>query len=83
MGPLDDFLILSQQEIFVVVDQQHRLCIRSWSSQDNFFEVLYNDDTPQYSRQHMICANSRILFLSDCQEQVQLFSNSIVGKIRR
>lgn len=80
LGPLDDFLILSLQEIFVAVDPQHRLCIRSWSSEDNFFEVLCNDDAPQYSRQHLVCANSRMLFLTDCQEQVHLFSDSVVGK---
>jgi hypothetical protein len=63
------------------VDKKHHLWVHQWSSDKGFFEVLCNDDFLMSHQQYLTSVNSELLCLTDCEEQIHIFSDSLTGKL--
>ncbi len=63
------------------MDKKHHLWVHQWSSDKGFFEVLCNDDFLMSHQQYLTSVNSELLCLTDCEEQIHIFSDSLTGKL--
>ncbi|CAF2713616.1 unnamed protein product [Rotaria sp. Silwood2] len=78
-GPLDDFILLTNNNIICIVDKMHRLWIHQWSSDKGFFEILCNDDFLMFHQRYLTCVNSELLCFTNCEEEIQMFADSLTG----
>jgi hypothetical protein len=80
-GPIDDFILLTNNNIISIVDKKHRLWLHQWTSDKGFFEILCNDGDEDFmSRQrYLMSVNSEFVCLTDCQEQINIFSDCLTG----
>ncbi|CAF0956280.1 unnamed protein product [Adineta steineri] len=79
LGPIDDFVLLTNNDVICIMDKKHRLWIHQWSNDKGYFEVLCNDDIQMSHQRYLISINSELLCLTDCEEQIQMFSDSLTG----
>ncbi|CAF3568334.1 unnamed protein product [Rotaria sordida] len=78
-GPIDDFILLTNNNIICIVDKKHHLWIHQWSSNEGFFEILCNDEFLMFHQRYLICVNSKLLCFTDCEKQIHIFSDSLTG----
>jgi hypothetical protein len=67
------------------MDKKHRLWIHDWSCKEKFYEVLRNDEhfSKINNNPHLMDISDKFLCYTDCQEQIYILSNSLIGKIDR
>ena len=80
-GPIDDFVLLTDNNTICIVDREHRLWINQWDLDRGFFELLYNDEFSMSHQRYLICVNSELLCFTDCEEEILIFSDSLTGKL--
>ncbi|CAF3782621.1 unnamed protein product [Rotaria sp. Silwood1] len=78
-GPIDDFILLTNNNIICIMDKKHRLWLHQWSSDKGFYEILCNDDFKMFYQRYLICVNSQLLCFTNCEEQIHIFSDSLTG----
>ena len=80
LGLLDDFVVLTSNDIIVVVDEKHHLWMHQWTNENGFYEILYDDELYNSNERRLITVNSHILCLSNGKNQIHTFSDCLAGK---
>jgi hypothetical protein len=63
------------------VDKKHHFWIHQWPSEKGFYEILCNDEFFMAHQRYLISVNSDLLCITDCEEQIHIFSDCLTGKL--
>ena len=81
-GPIDDFILLTNNDVLAIVDKKHHLWLHQWSTERGFYEILCDDDFYTSNQPSFVSVNSELLCFTDCEKQIHTFSDCLTGKYR-
>jgi hypothetical protein len=69
--------------MIVILDKKHHLWMQQCSSEKGFYEILCNDEFSMSHQRYLISVNSELLCLTDCEEQIHIFSDCLTGRFEK
>lgn len=80
LGPLADFLILTNHDTLIVVDEKHHLSMHQWTNEKGFYQILSDDDLYNSNERPLISVNSHVLCLTNGKNQIHAISDCLTGR---
>lgn len=79
VGFIDDFILLPNNDIMVIMDKKHRLWMNEWLTKTDFHEILLSDDFDTKKKRYLLGVNNESLYITDCEKGIYVFSDAITG----
>lgn len=79
VGFIDDFILLTNNDIMMIMDKKHRLWMHEWSTKTDFHEILLSNDFDTKKKRYLLGVNIELLYITDCDKGIYVYSDSITG----
>jgi len=79
VGFIDDFILLTNNDIMMIMDKKHRLWMNEWSTKTDFHEILLSNDFDTKKKRYLLGVNIELLYITDCDKGIYAYSDAITG----
>lgn len=79
VGFIDDFILLTNKDMMIIMDKKHRLWMNEWSTKRDFHEILLSNDFDMKKKRYLLGVNTEFLCITDCDKGIYVYSDAITG----